>query len=439
MTLPSGPPPRHTSLKGLSLLARGQLGPGVAVGKQWLPAATARRVGAWLYLVVVGAGLVLTAAQVLVLPRLLGAVGFGIAAIAISVTQGFFGFGDLGLGRLSDDTSLPHEERARLRTLSFAVASMLLVAMAVLGGTLALLTRSVLIVSCLLAAATAWCLCRTQLRAQAHEAEGDEVGGSILHFVWQNAPKVGLLAGAAVARTPVGSMMGGLLVAAVVSPPRPVSLRVGLEVLGLWRRWLPAFLSVAAPFVIGWSDMYFVAAHNGLAAAAGYAIVYRVLGGVSYLYLPFGSILLSRLNRGEGRAAWAVPLASLAITIPSLLVLWVGLVKVGSTAFPNVHLELDVVAPLVLMYAAANLSYLVGTTLAARGRFRAILAANVIGAVVALTGHALFTLRMSVVAAALVSMTATLATAALQAVFAWRSFSTTGGGQRSQALDENSV
>lgn len=387
-----------------------------------LAAAVSRRLPGWLYCLFVGVGLLLTAGQIFVLALRLDPEGFGTVAIGISLTQGLFAFGDLGLGRLADNTSRQKGERDHLRTLSFAAAS------AVVLGTVAVVAAAAahvygsttLAVCCVLGVVTAWDLYPTQLRAQASEGYGDEVGAARRHFLWQNGPKLGLIVGALVTRDPIGCMLGGLTAAIVVSRPRIPPVHLVAEISSLWRSWLPALASVAAPFILVWSDTYFVAISHGIANSAGYVLIYRILSGVSYLYLPFGSLLLSRLNKGDHRAAWTVPLASLSITVPVLIFLAIALSRFGHRFFPDMPLDSAVVVPLVALNVFANVSHLAGTTLAAAGRFPSIMRCNLAGAAVAVAGHLLFTLKGSLPVAATVALAGVATAAVLQLLGARR-------------------
>lgn len=386
----------------------------------WDLAARPRRLSTTRYCAYVGLGAVLTAGQLLVLPRVLGARGFGAVALGISLTQAVFAFGDLGLGRMSDDTSRPKRQRDHLRTLSFAAASASLVATLLVAAVAMVAGWRLLGLVCALGALTAWELYPMQLRAQASEGYGDELEAARRHCLWQNGPKLGLIVGALVTREPVGAMLGGALLAILVSRPKLPSVGAAKGIAPRWRSWLPALLSVAAPFALTWSDTYFVAIRHGVAVTAGYVLVYRVLAAVSYLYLPFGSVLLSRLNRGDRRATWFVPVLSLLVTLPSLLILASGFTQFGRRLFPDIPLELAVVTPLVVMNLFANLSHLMGTTLAALGSFTTILWSNVAGAVVAIAGHLLFSLRGSLRTAAIVSLLGMAITALAQLIGARR-------------------
>ncbi len=379
-----------------------------------------QRLSISLYCTYVGLGLVLTAGQFVALPLGLGPEAFGIVAIGISLTQGLFSFGDLGLGRMSDDTSRSRRERDHLRTLSYAAASIMLAVIAVFAVAVSLVGFPVLAASCLLGAATAWVLYPLQLRAQASEAYGDEVEAARRHFLWQNAPKLGLIGGAFLTGHAVGTMLGGAVAAILIFSPKLPALRMIRDIVSGWRAWSPALVSVAAPFVLGWSDTYFVAFSHGVTTVAGYVLVYRILSSVNYLYLPFSSVLLSRLNRNDTRAPLAVTGLSLAITLPTLILLATGLVRFGPEVFPDIPFDFGVLLPLLSMNVCANVSYLAGTTLAAHGAFSRIIVANVAGAIVAVGGHLLFTLNGAVTTAAIVSFAGMATSALLQTVAAWR-------------------
>jgi hypothetical protein len=380
----------------------------------WVHRATPRQLPRALYCLFVGLGATLTTAQVLVLPDILGARGFGIAVISISISQGMAIAGDFGFGRLSDDTSRPQGERNRFRTLSFASVSMTVAVTVVASVVVAVVSDSTLPFACALGAMTAWLLYPVQLRAQVAESYTDEVGAAYRHFLWQNGTKAGLIAGALITRDPVGCVAGGLVAALVIALPQRPVLSATRQLFALWRVWLPALLSVTAPFVLIWSDTYFVTIAHGIAVGGGYVLIYRILGAVSYLYLPLGSVLLSRLNRQDRRAAWFVPAVSLCLTIPTLLVLSIGLLNIGREVFPGIPLDFQVLLPLTIMNVLASLSYFAGTVLAAYGSFSTIVRCSLIGAAIAIAGHLLFTLHRGLAVAAYVSLVSVGTAALLQ-------------------------
>lgn len=386
----------------------------------WTLSSGPRHLSASLYCTYAALGLALTVGQFFTLPRGLGAEAFGTVAIGISLTQGLFSFGDLGIGRMADDTSRPRAERNHLRTLSYTAASITLTGMALVAVAISFVGYPVLAGSCLLGAAAAWTLYPLQLRAQASEGYGDEVGAARQHFLWQNAPKLGLISGAFITGHAVGTMLGGLLAAVVVLPPKLPALRMVREIISEWRAWSPVLVSVAAPFILAWSDTYFVAIGHGVTTVAGYVLVYRILSVVSYFYLPFSSVLLSRLNRNDTRAPWSVTALSLAITLPTLVLLAVGLVRFGPAIFPDIPFNFGILAPLLLTNVCSNISHLAGTTLAAYGAFTRIIVANLAGAIVAVAGHLLFTLDGPVIMAAIVSLAGMATSALLQSIAAWR-------------------
>lgn len=402
-------------------------------GQLWAADTRPRHLSTKQYLLVVGAGMALTAGQLLVLPRVLGAKDFAVAVLGISAMQAFFVFGDLGFGRLSDNTLLPKEQRDHLRTLSLVTAGFMLVLGSAVCAVAMTFNPSPVLLALPLGAATAVELYSTQLRAQAFEAQGDEVGGALRHFLWQNMPKVGLIAGALLTRSAIGSMLAGLAVAVATSPPKACSLPSWDEIPRLWKQWLPTFLSVVAPFILTWADTYFVAIHNGLVSTASYALIYRVLGAVTYLYLPFGSVLLSRLNVGDHRAAWTVPLLSVLVTVPALACLCVAVGILGPQLLEEAYFDRGLILPLALMYLFANLGYLFGTHLYGLGRFRDVLVANSVGAALAIGGHLVFTIRSTPIVAARVSLASITATAALQGFFGWLAWRDGSRGRGLQA------
>lgn len=363
------------------------------------------RLGGPLYTVVVLCGLGLAAGQILLLPRLLGSAEFGVAIIGFSLTQAGLSVGDLALSFTSQSTTLPGARRAEYREAALLVATILV-------GAAALITlivgqfhgRSSILMAAALGLLSALVLEGSLLRARSYEQAGDEKRAAAENLCWQNAPKFGLLVGAAIGRSPVACLAGGLLCSLAVGRPllpRP-SVRVR-SVLRDWRRWGPALLSVVAVFAVTWGDTYVVAAHLGLAAAAGYETTYRAMSSVTYLFQPWNSVMLSRLNAGVANSVGPILALSLAITAAGLAVLTILIRVEARRLFPGLPVVFGALGPLTLLFLFANVSYLLGNVLVSRGQFGVTVLANCVALVVAVVGHTLFTSKGAATTAAVVS------------------------------------
>src|SRR5581483_11683324 len=152
---------------------------------------------------------------------------------------------------------------------------------------------------CGLCALTAYVLVPLKLAAGAAEAGGDEVSAARFHFIWQNIPKVGLVAGALIGRDPVTMAAGGLAAAAVFGRPRRGHLDLSDGIRRTGRTLTPAWFSVLAAFLVSYGGTYSIGVVSGLAAAGRYDFDYRVFLATTYLYYPFASILTARINRGD--------------------------------------------------------------------------------------------------------------------------------------------
>lgn len=363
------------------------------------------RLGGSLYILVVLCGLGLAAGQIFLLPRLLGSAEFGIAIIGFSLTQAGLSVGDLALSFTSQSTTLPETRRAEYREAALLVATILV-------GGAALITiivgqfqgQSSMLMAAALGLLSALVLEGSLLRARSYEQAGDEKRAAAENLCWQNAPKLGLLVGAAVGRSPVACLAGGLLCSLAVGRPlfpRP-SLRV-LSVLREWRRWVPALLSVVAVFAVTWGDTYVLAANLGLAAAAGYETTYRAMSSVTYLFQPWNSVMLSRLNAGAANSVVPILALSLAITAAGLAVLTILIRVEARRLFPGLPVAYGALGPLTCLFLFANISYLLGNVLVSRGKFGVTVLANCVALVVAVVGHAVFTTKGAATTAAVVS------------------------------------
>lgn len=363
------------------------------------------RLGGPLYAVVVICGLGLAAGQILLLPRLLGSAEFGVAIIGFSLTQAGLSVGDLALSFTSQSTTLPEARRAEYREAALLVATILV-------GGAALVTLIVgqfhgqrsMLVAAALGLLSALVLEGSLLRARSWEQAGDEKRAALENLCWQNAPKFGLLVGAAIGRSPVACLAGGILCSLAVGRPLfPRFSPRALSVLRDWRRWGPALLSVVAVFAVTWGDTYVLAAHLGLAAAAGYETTYRAMSSVTYLFQPWNSVMLSRLNAGVANSVGPILALSLAITAAGLAVLTILIRVEARRLFPGLPIAFGALGPLTALFLFANVSYLLGNVLVSRGQFGVTVLANCAALVVAVVGHGVFTTRGAATTAAVVS------------------------------------
>lgn len=358
-----------------------------------------------LYAATVFCGLGLAAAQLFVLPRLLSPSEFGIVIIAISLTQAGFGMGDFALSFASQSTRLDGYRRAALRESALSLATLVTVtgALGIVVST-KLVPSSQIRISLALGVLTVLVLEGSVQRARSCEQAGDERAAALENFCWQNAPKAGLLIGAAVGRSPISCLAGGLLSSLVVGRPAlpRLSYRV-FSVLKEWRVWAPALVSVTAVFAVTWGDTYMVASQLGFAAAAGYEATYRVMSSVTYLFQPWNSILLARLNVGDSGALRPVLLRSLALTVFGLGIVTSIMYTVADSLFPGLPLSFGALGPLAVLFLLSNVTGLLGYALIARGKFGANVAANGAALLVAVAGHGLFTRNGGATTAATVS------------------------------------
>lgn len=358
------------------------------------------------YGALLSAGLALTGLQLLLLPRWLTAFDFGLVVLSVSVTQAILQFGDLGLSRLSIDSGRPADEQASLRIHGQALTIMTVGAFLGVLSALWFLTRahSVLLLALALGALAAVAVSGDKYRAALNEVAGDEAGAANHNFLWTNASKAGLIAGAVFVHAAVPILAAGTLTGAALCAPYWAPLRRALPVVKAYRLWALPVASVLSPFVIGWADTYFLTAHLGIASGGSYQALYRLLAVTTYLYLPWGSVVSSRVNARETRPLLRPTLMALGATAAGLAVATAFAVVVAPWFFPNFRLPLAALPSLLALNLLSPLSYCFGTALYARANVLAIASANVAGMVLVLVGHTLFTLHGTPATAATVSL-----------------------------------
>ena len=361
------------------------------------------------YIALTGGGLALAVLQLAVMPRWLSAHQFGLVVLAISATQGISQLGDLGLARVAIDASRPPSERAALRlqgrALTLLTTTVLVLVIAVLGFVLSAAQRPAL-GAVALGGVAALMVVTDKYRAARQEVAGDEVGAAGLNFLWTNAPKVGLLVGLLFVRSATLITLVSVVVAALLCAPQWPGYRPAREALARLDLWVVPFVAIAGSFLLTWSDTYFLSAHLGVSEAAGYEALYRILGVSTYGFLPWVSVLTSRVSVREDRPVLGPLLRALAATAVGLTGATTFVLLFGDTFFARVGLPLEAIPPLVIFYLLLPVSYCLGSALYVRARVTAVTWATAASAAVAVAGHVLFTLRGGPVEAAAVAAAA---------------------------------
>jgi len=353
------------------------------------------RLSAPRYVSYAGAALWLAAVQLALLPRWLSAQQFGTVVLGISATQGVLQLGDLGFSRLCIDARRsPHHQaglRAEGRSL-ILLTTAAVTAAAALAWMLLPEQRPVCLAIALGALAAA-AVSTSRFRAAALEVAGDEQRAAMQNFLWSNAPKIGLVVALPAFRSATAILATSVVAGIALCRPAAVRLRLALAAARRYRQWAYPFISIAAGFVLTWSDTYFLSAHLGLGAAGAYEAVFRVLGVCSYGFLPWASVITSRVSVDEASPVRRPLAAALATTVVAMAGGAVLLSSAGTRLFPRLDLPLDAIPPLVLFYLATTVAACVGSALYVRGRLDAVTRASVVGAVTCVAGHAFFTLR----------------------------------------------
>ena len=361
------------------------------------------------YSALTGGGLALAAVQVMLMPRWLAPRQFGLVVLSISATQAVLQLGDLGLVRVCIDGTRSPADRSQLRhqgrSMTLLSTTALLLVTAGLWPVVASPQRPVL-VAMALGGLAAQMVAADKFRGARAEVAGDEVAASGLNFLWTNAPKLGLVIGVLFFRSVVGITSLAFVVAWLLCAPvwpRYHDAWTALRRVGVWG--LP-FTAIGSSFVLMWGDTYFLSAHVGVARAGAYEALYRVMGACTYGFLPWVSVLTSRVSVAEGRPIARPLLLAVAVTAALLACATGFILALGRSFFPHLRLPLEAVPGLLALYMLLPASYCLGSALYVRAQGRAVTYITAVGAGVALVGHALFTLRGGPAAASVVTATA---------------------------------
>lgn len=375
-------------------------------------------------------GLVLSALQLGLLPRWLSEYHFGLVVLAISATQAALQLGDLGFARLAIDATVSADERARRRLQGYSVTILTTaVAMAVLAAVAAASDRHrTLAVTVGLGALAGALVAADKFRAAEREVAGDQVSAAGLNLLWTNVPKAGLLVGAALfADAPLVLVVA--VAAGLACAPQRASLREAVTALGRVGLWGYPLIAIVGAFVLMWADTYFLTAHIGVSAAAGYEALYRILGACTYVFLPWISVATSRVSVEERhplRRPLALALATTSVTLAAsvVFVYWLA-----PDLFPHIRLPREAVPGLIAFYLLMPVSFCLGSALYVRAGQRAVTSSTSAAVAVCLAGHTAFTLRGGPAEAAAVDAVS-LGVAVVLMAFAYRrsTAASPGGG-----------
>jgi O-antigen/teichoic acid export membrane protein len=356
--------------------------------------------------------------QLLLLPLFLSPKQFAIAVLAISVTQGAVAIGDLGLLLVSRNVVQSKSLSEELRLAAFAsmwvilpLASLLIfvITLPLAGLELALVMSA----GCI----TALALASDRVRVVSAELHGAEARAGFLNVIWQNSPKVGLVA-LAPAGSAALSVLGGLASALVLGRP----VLPTLDSFRFARRHLKhmwfGLIIVSSSFALQWIDGYAVAVVLGLTDAGTYQIVARLFIAPTYLYLPLGSLMIARISQG-GRAPYRRALiATTCVCVASYVFIAAFLIVLAPSVWPRQTISLSLILPLAFASYGAAISFLSGSLLLALGKRIPVLVANVLGAALLIPSAAIGAVYFGAGGAAVASAAIWILVGAIQAVFA---------------------
>jgi O-antigen/teichoic acid export membrane protein len=331
---------------------------------------TSTRMGKWRYLAYVAVTGLAAALQLVFLPRYLDPYALGLLALGMSATQGIQQLADLGFGNASSRVNLSKALRASFReaglTLSTLVSAAVLVVLMLSGIFAHSGWDAVFVLGA--SVATGWVLMSSKMRAGARVESGNERSAAIENLIWQNSPKLGLVAGAFSGSALMAS--GAALVGAALIGRQKTPLRIPR--LGFLRSnrtyWLPGLVLVSAAFLMSWADTYIVVYLLSVDVAGQYQAVLRPLLGSTYLYLPIVGMILVAMNRGETGRTWRLSWLAMGLTAAALAMVSIGLVFFGSRVWPMYVFDFDVVVLSAISVFLGAASTVFGTQLLAAGK-----------------------------------------------------------------------
>lgn len=337
--------------------------------------ARALRRSAFVWLIL---GLALGVAQSLAMPYFLIPAQLVGVSVAMSAIQFGLALFDLGTGLTASDTRLGIDRRrdARASGLSLSWLVALLSFLLVIAAYSADWLDESFVEYFGLGFLTAAVLMSVRFKALDEESLGRTGGALGWHFAWQNAPKFGLIVGAAIWSSAMGALIAQLFISLPLSVRAMVTIRPRLPRIKLSH--VGSAATVAASIGLAWADTYVLFGVVGQSEAGAYQATYRVATSLSYLYIPMGSAVVSAINAGRYRQArrlgllggWVLVVAGFAC-IPVL-----GLLQ---RRVWGVDYELPTTVTMLLLASSlmAGLSYISGLALAAWGRRAVMLWANV--------------------------------------------------------------
>lgn len=286
----------------------------------------------------------LVGVQMYVLPRQLDAADLGMLMIAISLTQGFQQFGDIGFANAAARSKLKNTLRSEYRELGLALTwtsgGIAIVIFCGLSMADMMRWQTSVVLTC--AVATALMLAASKMRASANIEAGNERATIRENLVWQNAPKVGLIIGClGNALTASGlALVSALALGRPLFPIRGLSLRL---VKSSAKHWAPGFALVLAGFCLTWSDTYILGALGGLEDVGNYQAVLRPLTGITYLYLPLLAMVQAALNRSESNRANRYSIIGIVFALFGSAILAVLLIFWGPAIWPEYEFPFSLV------------------------------------------------------------------------------------------------
>lgn len=247
-----------------------------------------------LYVIVFVTGILASVGQLLVIPIFLDPRSFGLVIAGIAATQASVLLSDLGCIAIASNVLIPRSGRAELREAAYSISVFVVL---ICSAGLILARRDSAdpdSVRCIIVGLlTGLPLMFARLKANACELSGDERGGLVFGWCWQNGPKLGMLVGAFTGSAQ-SVMWGGLISSLIICGlgiPKPAYLS---QWIAKWRLGVVALALAITPYLMSWGDSFVLGLTTGLSDLGAYGFVYRIVFAVSYIYGPLLTVIAAR-------------------------------------------------------------------------------------------------------------------------------------------------
>lgn len=300
------------------------------------------------------------------LPRNLSATEFGFTVLGLSVTQAALQFTDGGLINASLRSDVPDEVRVALRAHAVSISH---IACAILIAISCCLGIAGMPFGYIAAAGFACGVLLIGGRAQASATVhlSDEKAATWHNISWQNAPKIGSVAGS-FGGSAISTMLAALATSALFGRPH-LPHRIQVRFIRDNRRlWLPGIAVSLSGFLLSWVDTYTLSLVSGVSEAGAYQAIVRPLTGITYLYLPLIALIQAAYNARDDKRVKLLMATSISLGAAGSALVAAFLILYGHAIWPQFDFDRRTAVAAALAATAMCASAVLGGQLVLQGR-----------------------------------------------------------------------